>query len=174
MNRTFVLIVVGILLALGIVLPAMYSPVSKVGEVSQTMEVLRAFRVVGTSDSRWMQSDCREIQDEFLAGMRAASESDEMMRVLSSVASKIDKLISGVPNSAPNYFKILDGVVCDAWNSPLNVARVDAVKDHANLARTAIDCVVIWSSGKNGVNEYGEGDDIVFPPRRKSLTDKAQ
>jgi hypothetical protein len=53
-------------------------------------------------------------------------------------------------------------VINDAWGRPLNFMwHEDAVKSNASHALLKKSCsILIWSSGPNGTNEFGGGDDV--------------
>jgi len=69
-------------------------------------------------------------------------------------------------------FKIrkVDGVdvLIDPWGSPFNVDKLTRFpsKDIRDaLLECSPDGIAIWSSGPNGINEYGDGDDMLVVPK---------
>lgn len=49
----------------------------------------------------------------------------------------------------------------DGWGRPYNVEwRTNIVGVASPMLKANQDALLIWSSGENGVNEYGNGDDI--------------
>jgi len=89
----------------------------------------------------------------------------------SNLPPRID-LAFGVAFKETNYKEIKtsvgsDPLVLDAWGHPVNiVARTNLPEGDllANSLRAKTNSIIIWSSGPNGVNEYGHGDDIVAEP----------
>lgn len=61
-----------------------------------------------------------------------------------------------------SFFK--DDHLIDAWGNPLCVAwRSDiSLKASINLLNSVDYNLLIWSSGKNGINEFGYNDDVVY------------
>lgn len=58
-----------------------------------------------------------------------------------------------------------DGLILDGWGRPLNFALRSAEVPRispALLNQSETSGLIIWSSGPNGANEFGRGDDI-FP-----------
>ncbi len=71
-------------------------------------------------------------------------------------------------------FKIrnVDGfeLLIDPWGRPYNVDMLSRFTDEEikkGLKDYTTGGVVVWSSGPNGINEYGNGDDILERPRSK-------
>jgi len=59
---------------------------------------------------------------------------------------------------------IVNSRLIDTWNRPVNICwrtNMPAETSSELLKSTDMD-VIIWSSGENGVNEYGNGDDIFY------------
>lgn len=59
---------------------------------------------------------------------------------------------------------LVDSSLIDSWKRPVNVFWRTNMPENASaelLNSTDMD-VVIWSSGKDGVNDFGNGDDIFF------------
>ena len=58
-------------------------------------------------------------------------------------------------------------LVLDAWGNPFNVCSSDEVVKNGFLAlvRSTVNGVAIWSSGKDGKDNQGEGDDVLYPRR---------
>lgn len=53
--------------------------------------------------------------------------------------------------------------IWDPWGKPMNVAwRSDIIQNAQKLSWSPME-LVIWSSGRNGRNEFGNGDDIIMP-----------
>lgn len=82
----------------------------------------------------------------------------------------VDSNVSGRVTLTP------DGIVVDAWGRPLNF-KLRSNED-LKISRELLNelkegdtnDVIVWSSGANGTNEYGSGDDVfptnVFIPSR--------
>ena len=61
------------------------------------------------------------------------------------------------------------GCLVDPWGNPYNMDLFDklcVLKSNPSIRQFAIDKYIIWSSGPNGINEGGEGDDIFELPRK--------
>lgn len=58
--------------------------------------------------------------------------------------------------------RIKDGLLVDRWNRPVHIAA--DVDDNGSVAMGGGEVqglrVIVWSSGPDGKNDYGEGDDI--------------
>ena len=53
------------------------------------------------------------------------------------------------------------GLFCDPWHNPYHIKIVDGTNSVIKIGTNIInDRIAIWSDGQNGVNEYGEGDDV--------------
>ncbi|MGO8929639.1 MAG: hypothetical protein ACLQU3_22460 [Limisphaerales bacterium] len=57
-------------------------------------------------------------------------------------------------------------LVTDGWGHPFNLAcRADvAMKDRASPLLRFPGDVLVWSSGPDGTNQFGRGDDVVYTP----------
>jgi hypothetical protein len=81
----------------------------------------------------------------------ANAQSEEQSTVLLLAKLVQDGLISA---------SIADDWACDAWGRLLHVS-IDIGACHVALAGRPInDRLAIWSDGPNGINEFGEGDDV--------------
>lgn len=61
---------------------------------------------------------------------------------------------------------ILEVLCRDAWGNRFNIDfKTNLIPRGASAAllNTSFD-LVVWSSGRNGTNEFGNGDDVVLPP----------
>lgn len=64
----------------------------------------------------------------------------------------------------------VDGVevLIDPWGSPFNIDYLTRFPSGA-IRDALLECspggIAMWSSGPNGINEYGEGDDILSVPK---------
>jgi len=59
---------------------------------------------------------------------------------------------------------LVKSVIVDAWGRPVNVAwrnTMPAQADSALLSSTKSE-IIIWSSGENGINEFGTKDDVYY------------
>ena len=72
-------------------------------------------------------------------------------------------------NSADNVIQVVerdDGHhrMIDGWGREINLLKAEApeVVESLRLQKNVISNFVIWSSGRNGINEFGGGDDILF------------
>ncbi|MCD6050404.1 MAG: hypothetical protein K0Q55_1807 [Verrucomicrobia bacterium] len=56
--------------------------------------------------------------------------------------------------------------ILDGWGNPLNMVRKEILTTNP-LANSKLlskaNQIIVWSSGANGKNEYGGGDDVVLP-----------
>jgi len=64
----------------------------------------------------------------------------------------------------------------DDWGHPVNIVRLskDVLKEHRYLRYSRVAGASMWSNGPNGVNELGEGDDVVlyrYPRRSERIPD---
>ena|ERR1700744_1535893 len=65
-----------------------------------------------------------------------------------------------------NYIKIAANngpLVLDGWGNPLQIMTKDHLKNIPNVSKTLMgktNNILVWSSGPNGLNEWGNGDDI--------------
>jgi len=59
----------------------------------------------------------------------------------------------------PHY--VGETAIIDPWGRPLNVKWVDELPADTNIPRHP-SSLCIWSSGENGINEYGANDDVVL------------
>lgn len=59
----------------------------------------------------------------------------------------------------------------DAWGRPLLFGWRDEMPDpQYNFLKTNVNMpLIIWSAGQNGTNEFGAGDDIVYPAASSRL-----
>jgi len=58
--------------------------------------------------------------------------------------------------------KIRDGAILDPWNNPYHIALDVEGKQEITIGQKKIPArVAIWSNGPNGIDEQGDGDDIV-------------
>ena len=76
--------------------------------------------------------------------------------------------------SGRKYFriKLINGhnLLTDPWGRPYNVEMLRSFHDadiRTGLKGHTVGGIVMWSSGPNGINEHGEGDDIFELPRNK-------
>ncbi len=79
-----------------------------------------------------------------------------------SLGQSFFAMISQPQNLPTNSIELTTPVLKDAWGNALNFAwsgSSDAVKFPVGL-RTKKLVVLIWSSGPNGLNEFGSGDDV--------------
>lgn len=64
-------------------------------------------------------------------------------------------------------------VLVDPWGNPYNVDELDNFIEEGlrdGLAYYSVDGVVVWSSGPNGINEHGDGDDRFELPASRMRT----
>lgn len=67
------------------------------------------------------------------------------------------------------YVKVSEGanpVVLDAWETPLQFMARSNLMTLRNVSRAFLANtkeVIIWSNGPNGINEFGNGDDVLLP-----------
>lgn len=104
---------------------------------------------------------------------------DPALRFNSESASSESELINAVGRFCKECLSLtgahgalsiqsVDGIdkVIDPWGNPYNIGLLNTVS-HAwpnQLKDSAIGSVLVWSSGPNGINENGGGDDIVEQP----------
>lgn len=66
-------------------------------------------------------------------------------------------------------------LLIDPWGRPYNVDMLSRFADDEikeGLKDYTIGGMVVWSSGPNGINEYGDGDDILEQPKSKMRRQK--
>ncbi|MGI6494967.1 MAG: hypothetical protein ACOX5G_02555 [Kiritimatiellia bacterium] len=59
-----------------------------------------------------------------------------------------------------------NGTITDRWGRQLNVAWRYSLAENGDAKRLSQypSIFVVWSSGNNGINEFGDGDDVSLPP----------
>lgn len=62
-------------------------------------------------------------------------------------------------------FKRIGGEECvvDPWGSAYNIATIadlDSAVNTNRIGKVSVDGLIVWSSGPNGINENGAGDDV--------------
>lgn len=69
-----------------------------------------------------------------------------------------------VKYSQSNLVLFKNNSIIDAWGNSLCVAWRSDITTKATIGLlNSVDCeLIIWSSGKNGVNEFGDNDDVYF------------
>jgi len=84
--------------------------------------------------------------------------------------AELSKLIRPFAISRPlaaRFNEAIPPMLVDAWGRTLNVSvdQADAIgSKNAVAGGTSTNySIAIWSSGANGINEFGRGDDIVAP-----------
>ena len=72
--------------------------------------------------------------------------------------------LGDITNVRTNKFG--EPLVCDAWGQPLRMEIRDRVgytgRERSGMSLDEERRLLIWSVGKNGLDEYGMGDDVVF------------
>lgn len=102
-------------------------------------------------------------------------------RVTQGIASTNDSLAVQICRYCKEYLRLsgrkplrtreIDGpeLLIDPWGNPYNAEMLDNLRNdkiRRAFARLNADGIVMWSSGPNGINEEGEGDDIFELPQK--------
>lgn len=122
-------------------------------------ELCVARRINPVGPTRLAISECEMIEHGVAVGVESGRLSSQLRLAYASA-------LSGSPAVRDRYIKMghdPSAVVLDGWGQPLHMmARTNLVKiSHASEALLLkTNRVVIWSAGPNGINEFGNGDDI--------------
>jgi hypothetical protein len=122
----------------------------KVGKDTWGHPVDLTRHIVGECEHREAEIQCRIMKGDLPARV-------DMAFGLAYKQSTDDAYIKTSPGNDP--------VVLDAWDRPLNIVlRSELLQDKAvsDSLRAKTNVVIIWSSGRDGTNEYGGGDDVVL------------
>lgn len=112
-----------------------------------------------------------DIKSDLLQSLTNIREEDEISFLLGKHIKN-----SWVTRSPSSYDLTTDSLFVDGWGNPLCIAwRSDISAKASTSLLKSIDLeLLIWSSGPNGINEFGYKDDIIFemPEVMKQETDR--
>ena len=93
--------------------------------------------------------------------IRELVKSQETNDLRTTIGRLIVELAKKNGVEVPKYFS--GSLLHDPWGRPLNIGwKSDLLgKTNAPKLLASDGQILIWSSGRNGVNEFGEGDDII-------------
>lgn len=118
---------------------------------------LRSIRCILFAQDGVMPQNFLEWRDSLSKGRQQVNLAAQVCAYCKEYANKSGKI----------KFKIrsVDGVeyLSDPWGRPYNVDMLTLIPDsylRAALADYSPRGIAMWSSGPNGINEYGRGDDI--------------
>ena len=87
-------------------------------------------------------------------------ESDNLNQVFARLT---DRDVGRYRGASPAYLQ--GGKLIDPWGTPYNISwfnDLDARSSARGKPQSQTE-LVVWSSGPNKTNEYGNGDDVVLP-----------
>ena len=157
MKKSFIVISVAILLALLYpMLKAPYTPSSERAKCRSEIGCLRGYLLADDVCGRSFFSDFfpeETLSLEFRVGA-FCSLVNQFLR--ERVGKEVFRV---VPSPDENGM-----IIVDRWGTPYNLCTTAELKGHHSniLGNSAISNVVIWSSGPNRINEYGNNDDVAL------------
>jgi hypothetical protein len=115
--------------------------------------------------SRHAIEECELVEDEIIARVSANPSN--------TLAAAYGTLMRARGEVSMTTTNLREPLVLDAWDHPLNFAYRTNLPEWGLVGsfRTKTNAIIIWSSGPNGRNEYGQGDDVILnrapfrPPR---------
>jgi hypothetical protein len=126
-----------------------YTPAPKAGTIARLKNVHRAIQVLEEAN--------RATIGEQLRGIPGDATLQRKWELL---------LLDDAGTLEMEAKDIREFLCCDGYGNLFNVdftTNVVAHRASPGLTNTACD-VVVWSSGRNGTNEFGNGDDVVWLP----------
>lgn len=111
-------------------------------------------------ESRFIIRKCEEIERTILTELKG-TPSDNLNRHFASVIAEMQPSEFGTDILSKEEVPL----ILDGWGHPLEMRLRAALAEMPNVSQGLLrktNNIVIWSHGKNGMNEYGCGDDVLL------------
>lgn len=130
--------------------------------IAMSIEPFFGSRINPVALTRHTLEQCERLEVAVIEAGRKEATHTELPKILGRIVSQSSVLKEG-------YVKLSKDtrpIVLDGWGRPLQVIARDNlvnIRDASGPLLRKTNSVVIWSFGRNGTNEYGNGDDIFLP-----------
>jgi hypothetical protein len=133
--------------------------------IALSVELFFSPRINPVALTRHAIEQCERVEIEVVSAVSNRTLSTDYLKAAFGSVVKQSKAFR------EGYLRTTEGVqpnVLDAWKQPLQMMARSNLLTVPNVSPALLlktNEVIIWSSGPNGSNEFGNGDDVFLQPR---------